>query len=247
MLLLAALLFSLLQSSHQECRPEYERSKFEKTHTACLPPNEACVIKKRGLSAKEKKEILNIHNDLRSQVAKGKLSRFPPAQDMLQLQWDDELAEIAQAHSDQCGFELKHDHPTQRLTTKFPSVGQNLASVSSSHKNLSADVHPQVKSWFGEHTKYASNQVGTVFDPRIAEKVGHFTQVIWARTGFVGCGFTAYTMRDDTGPFPHKRIYTCNYAPAGNVLGAHVYREGEPCSACPPHTKCNKDTGLCVS
>lgn len=85
MLLLAALLFSLLQSSHQECRPEYERSKFEKTHTACLPPNDACVIEKRGLSAKEKKEILNVHNDFRSQVAKGKLSRFPPAQDMLQL------------------------------------------------------------------------------------------------------------------------------------------------------------------
>lgn len=63
------------------------------------------------------------------------------------------------------------------IVAKFPSVGQNLASVSSSDKNLSADVHPQVKSWFGEHTKYASNQVGTVFDPRIAEKVGHFTQV----------------------------------------------------------------------
>ena len=40
---------------------------------------------------------------LRSRVASGQTSQ-PPASNMMQLSWDNELAAVAQAHADQCKF-----------------------------------------------------------------------------------------------------------------------------------------------
>ena len=40
---------------------------------------------------------------LRSRVAAG-ITRQPGASDMLELEWDEELARLAQAHADQCKF-----------------------------------------------------------------------------------------------------------------------------------------------
>ena len=73
--------------------------------------------------------------------------------------------------------------------------------------------------------------------------IGHFTQLIWAKTEHVGCGFMVYnhpSVRNyDT------QYYVCNYGPAGNYNGEVVYTGGATCSQCPPGTSCN-DKGLCA-
>ena len=74
----------------------------------------------RGLSASEKAAALDLHNKLRSKVALGQEARGttgpqPPAADMRQLVWDDELAVIAQRWAEQCSF----GHDQERNVDRF--------------------------------------------------------------------------------------------------------------------------------
>lgn len=63
---------------------------------------------------------------------------------------------------------------------------------------------------------------------------GHYTQLVWAETNRVGCGFTAYSVNN-------RRInyYVCNYGPAGNFAGKEVYKTGPGCSQCPTQSVCS--------
>merc|ERR1712135_128354 len=64
--------------------------------------------------------------------------------------------------------------------------------------------------------------------------IGHYTQVVWAETTDVGCGYIASS----------KGSYmACNYGPGGNVAGKRVYETGKPGSKCP--TK-KTSQGLCA-
>ncbi|KAL3209980.1 hypothetical protein MRX96_037525 [Rhipicephalus microplus] len=208
-------LSSMVASSVEKCLEEYKKQR--PTHTACLPPNKECTIKASRVSKADIKLILKTHNHYRGMVAMGKLKKFPAATNMRQLLWDEELASVAQAKADQCtnaDGELHHDKAADRFTTKFKSVGQNLAFQRSTLHLL--PVSP----------------------------TGHFTQIVWALTGYVGCGYTDYTV---TGAkeMPYMQLYVCNYGTAGNVLTRPIYLTGAVCTACPKGTTCVKKTGLC--
>ena len=62
---------------------------------------------------------------LRSLVATGRtgFSNQPPAADMMELQWDEELARVAQARADTCQF--GHECRDCRRVARF-TVGQNI-------------------------------------------------------------------------------------------------------------------------
>ncbi|XP_077534471.1 venom allergen 5-like [Haemaphysalis longicornis] len=238
----------LVAPTVQECRDEYKKIPG---HTACKPPNAACTIYKRSLSMTEREEVLKLHNDLRSKVAKGNLPGFPPAKDMTQLLWDEEIASVAQALAEQCtgpGGNLKHDQQAERATTAFNHTGQNLAWDGSSVSLDAAgpDWKGQVNNWFDEYKLLKNNEKSVVSRfSGAAINAGHFTQVVWAKTHYLGCGYVYYTV---TGArYAHMRYYVCNYAEAGNVNQRPVYQEGDACSACPSGTECVKDTGLCAS
>lgn len=59
------------------------------------------------MSQDEKRQILEVHNRLRSSVAQGRVPNQPGAQNMQEMVWDDELAVRAQQWANQCTFE--HD------------------------------------------------------------------------------------------------------------------------------------------
>jgi predicted aminopeptidase len=59
------------------------------------------------LSVAQKQQILNTHNALRNLIALGRLPNFSPARRMAQLQWDDQLAAIAELNTRQC--KMAHD------------------------------------------------------------------------------------------------------------------------------------------
>lgn len=64
--------------------------------------------------------------------------------------------------------------------------------------------------------------------------VAHYSQVLWATTDKIGCGYTP------------SAGTVCNYAPSGNILGQDAFIIGAACSACPTsHPFCNN--GLCSS
>ncbi|XP_064463053.1 CRISP/Allergen/PR-1-like [Ornithodoros turicata] len=127
---------------------------------------------------------------------------------MIKLEWNDELAAIAQAHAELCNY--AHDNVKERFTTQFKLTGQNLATRSSTRANDTSDWPAVIKKWFREY-KYAPVSVIRSFLPTQGRPIGHFTQVVWAKTRFVGCGYNSY--RANAGStLPYKKLYTCNYA-----------------------------------
>nr|XP_054918086.1 uncharacterized protein LOC126543373 isoform X1 [Dermacentor andersoni] len=125
--------------------------------------------------------------------------------------WDDELAEVAQALADQCG-DMMHDRADARFTRRFRLTGQNLASERRSNDVRKIGSLGFVDTWFKEHRDYPPYQVKH-FEPSFGPRpTGHFTQVIWADTRYLGCGFTMFRMKGDLSVMPYQKHYVCNYA-----------------------------------
>ncbi|KAK8767632.1 hypothetical protein V5799_005587 [Amblyomma americanum] len=197
-----------------------------------------------------------MHNRYRSQLTLGHLADFPAAGNMLQMRWDKELAEVAQALAERCSTVegvVTHDRPGDRTTLTFRSVGQNIFSERAPllPERLVVKWHFVVRDWFDQNYRYSSSQVENYEE---VKKTQNFTQIAWARSYAVGCGFTTNIVRPNgaakNSDVQYRDafrmfIYVCNYAPAGNVPGKMLYWPGPPCSLCPDGTECNKTTGLC--
>ncbi|KAL3221182.1 hypothetical protein MRX96_029522 [Rhipicephalus microplus] len=165
--LLGVLCFStLVTPAVQEIKEEYRLRR--PTHTACRAPNKNCKIAKSGVSPSDRLLILKTHNDFRSMVALGKLKGFPPAADMRKLEWDAELA----------------------------SVAQNLAFRGRNFPFLENDWSGRVREWFIEHADFSPErrQSFRVLAQDRRKPTGHFTQLVWADTSYVGCGFVEYSV-----------------------------------------------------
>jgi hypothetical protein len=93
------------------------------------------------------------------------------------------------------------------------SVGQNLHKVSSTAHSKGLNITAGIYSWFNEYKLYKY--------PGYTPKAGHYTQVVWADSKYVGCGYTYYKGR---GKFKYQKILVCNYGPAGNVQGRAPYK-----------------------
>ncbi|XP_046416364.1 venom allergen 5-like [Neodiprion fabricii] len=197
-------------------------------HTLCLYPNSGPSSLCRNydpapLSSDEKAEIVAHHNQLRQRVASGQETRGrpgpqPPASDMKELKWDDELATIAQRWADQCAM-IPHDDC--RDTERF-RVGQNVVDYWSSD-NVNPPIENLVAGWYDEVGQFSKNDIDVY---RFDEATGHYTQMVWGNTSFIGCG----RARDMSGGY-HIRL-VCDYGPAGNFIGRPVYKTGRPASAC---------------
>lgn len=203
-----------------------------------------CEDFQSGLSEDEERLILDLHNRLRQRVATGAESQDqPPASDMLEVIWDKEAAIIAQRWADQCDL-LGHDRC--RRTLHEAHVGQNIAWMKGVDfpgrvKSREDVLEYFISGWFKEVENF-NGEVDS-FNPTDQEfpKFGHYTQLVWASTGEIGCGFVQWVTDIE---YEYKLV--CNYVPGGNVRGERVYERGEPCSECPLFSKCSeKWPGLC--
>ncbi|KAI5644483.1 cysteine-rich secretory protein family domain-containing protein [Phthorimaea operculella] len=190
-----------------------------------------------GLSAYEKQAIVDAHNRLRQQVALGMISSQPPAANMMEMVWDEELAATAQRWADQCT--PAHDQASQREVGRWP-VGQNLAATwttrpPSSQEDNEPDFMKQINAWFDEVNIYYFRPISG------GHGTGHYSQLVWGETSHVGCGFTYYydTTRGYT------KLYVCNYGPGGNVIGSNPYEKGSPACNAFGLSDSRKYSGLC--
>ncbi|NXU45236.1 CRVP2 protein, partial [Drymodes brunneopygia] len=167
--------------------------------------------------AEQQKLIVDRHNALRREVK-------PTASNMMKMDWCPPAAENAQNWANQCT--LEHSPPDRRTTTVL--CGENLF-MSSAPLSWS-DV---VQSWYNEVKDF---EYGTGAKTEDA-KVGHYTQVVWHNSRYVGCGLAF------CGNSTYKYFYVCQYCPAGNLISSlkTPYTEGEPCGDCP--NSC--EDGLC--
>jgi len=189
----------------------------------------------RELTQEQKDAILDKHNQLRRKVAKGEQEGQPGASNMSQLTWNDELATTAQRWTDQC----QGGHDKDRTLPGMSPVGQNFASTGSSANSGETDMNRFVQMWYDEVKDFDSSTVSayTSAKPPQTGVVGHYTQVVWAKTQQVGCGFIQF-YKDG---FYMKNL-VCNYYPAGNFLGEPLYQVGTAGADC----EGSSNDGLCV-
>nr|CAD7463302.1 unnamed protein product [Timema tahoe] len=151
------------------------------------------TVIRQQLTNAEQDALVNIHNTYRSKVARGLETRGSPgpqpsASNMRKMNWNDELATIAQTWVNQCMF----GHDSCRETSG-----------------------------------------GTT-------QTGHYTQVVWANTYQVGCGYIKYKVGYAT-----YNYVVCDYGPSGNYLGQELYKTGAACSQCGTMVCDTTYPGLC--
>ncbi|XP_047499107.1 venom allergen 5-like, partial [Penaeus chinensis] len=216
---------------------ECQYSDFTPSHTALLPEKPECQIHKDDLSEEEKEQILQLHNELRAKVARGEELRGapgpqPPAADMRELVWNDELALVAQAWASQCPYG-HDDYPQRRICSRDYEVGQNI------HYYWGYAPEPDwpraVNSWYDEVADMP-REVAADFKKQPSAEIGHYTQVVWASTHEVGCGIIYYLTEKKGKMFPASKTYVCNYGGSGNIRNRPLYTEGPAATACPNGT-----------
>jgi len=227
----------LAQSDYCSITPKHTMCQYKGAGPACNGQPLA-----RGVSKQEIQQILEVHNRYRSLIARGDERRGkpgpqPPAADMKQMIWDEELSIIAQRHADQCKF--AHDCSECRKTKRF-GVGQNLYIYKQTLSPPENDWDKAVTDWYEEVTLFSNKHVEPF---KFSSPTGHYTALVWASTDKVGCGATSYK----NGRW-FSTLYTCNYGPNGNFINGQMYKKGPACSACDAGEQCSTSfPGLCES
>ncbi|XP_078334902.1 uncharacterized protein LOC144625948 isoform X1 [Crassostrea virginica] len=181
--------------------------------------------RQRRQSTSAEREYLDAHNQARSIVS-------PTAANMKKMKWSDELAQVAQNYANKCiwGHNSARTTDTKALTSQFSYVGENLYVTSRS----SVVPSSAVESWDAEKSDYTySSQTCTGV-------CGHYTQVAWADSEYVGCASTTCSSFSGlSSSFNGGTIVVCNYGNGGNYAGRKPYTSGPSCSACPAGYSCS--------
>uniref|UniRef100_T1IKB7 Cysteine-rich venom protein n=1 Tax=Strigamia maritima TaxID=126957 RepID=T1IKB7_STRMM len=209
--------------------------EFGNDHTMCKYSNESTCALEKDLTEDQKKVILDTHNDYRQKIANGSEANFPKAANMMELAWDYELEEIAQRWANQCDFSLSAD----RRSFKYPNGAGQSGFGSSAPNDERRDISKTaVTSWFRERQFFKEADIDP-FKGTPGYPTRHFSQLIWATTESVGCGYSKF--KTDW----YQWVLMCNYGPTGNEEGKNVYEKGEPCSKC-EHGCSKRYPSLCL-
>jgi hypothetical protein len=202
-----------------------------------------CNVYKAAFTELEKQSVIDAHNNYRNQIALGTTSIGPKldyASNMRQVFWSEEIAKKAQEWADGCKF--KHSGKDFRKLSTM-KLGENLYYSGSSKTYQEMDWAKAVKAWYEEIKNMETSYVNKF--PKSPSKgvIGHFTQVIWAESYLVGCGFSQYSE-----PPLYKSFYVCQYGPAGNFINSPIYKASQSQSvSCPTGWGSNNPSykGLC--
>jgi hypothetical protein len=164
-----------------------------------------------GLTQDQIDDIVDLHNELRRQEG---------ASNMEQLTWNSALAHTAQKWSDRCNFEHgQESFDEQQVGHK--QLGQNMWA----HTDTTYTVKTGVQAWYDEKKDFYYDSLQC----NAGQMCGHYTQLVWAKTKEVGCGWTNCS---SISGMNFANFLVCNYGPAGNWGGEKPFLRGSPCSAC---------------
>ncbi|XP_075526262.1 scoloptoxin SSD976-like [Dermacentor variabilis] len=247
-LVLLAAILSCARGQPPLCLEEY--SKRNPQHTACKSLLNLTGLPAYGGQTVNKNIILGLMNSFRSNVALGNCKDFPSASNMLKLEWDEELFNLAYVHAsyllNASGWPF-HDDVANRFTRRFEKTGQSVTRLHNATHRYVSYWNGVIKEWFSEHARLTPSSVRYYQPLASAENV---TQMWWAQTGFVGCSYSTMVFSVPSasgGPdqYVYEHAYVCNFGPAGNKPAKPIYLQGPPCSRCPRGTRCEPTSGLC--
>merc|ERR1719233_1321466 len=154
------------------------------------------------------------------------------ASNMKLMRWNPVLAEMGQTWADTCKW--GHGQPSG-VKAPYNPLGQNLWA------GMNEPLSGAVSDWYNEKKDYDYN-TNTCESGKMC---GHYTQVVWADTDEVGCGF-AHCPNLVNAAMQNADYLVCNYGPAGNYIGEKPFQKGSACTACPSgYSECTD--GLCSS
>ncbi|ULT95542.1 hypothetical protein L3Y34_004334 [Caenorhabditis briggsae] len=194
-----------------------------------------------NFSSKGKKEVLDHHNDIRSQLALGNFvtkrhTKRAAGSNIRRFEWNNTLEKSADSFA--------RTNPSKH--SNINDIGENLFwHWSTKPGDFNNYGSLAAGSWIHEfHEKYWDSNILT--NDLFGSGVGHATQMVWADTYQIGCSVATFKdIHKKTGRPITKICVVCHYWPKGNYLNEPIYLEGQPCSKC-ESKKCDKKTGLCI-
>lgn len=137
------------------------------------------------------------HNRVRAEVDLPPLA-WSPALAVSAQRWADHLAATGGFHH----YKPHRDDPDPQ--------GENLWAGTRGHYGWDA----MVRAWAAEKRYFVNTRVPTNSTTGRFEDVGHYVQLVWRRTGEVGCAMATGAIED---------VMVCRYAEGGNVRGERAY------------------------
>jgi len=198
------------------------------------------------LSSADIQAIVTQHNQFRSNVN-------PTAANMQAIQWSSTLATVALNYGVQCIWAHNANRTVQANGT-FSYVGENIYIGAASSVDTQGGLTAG-KSWNSENASYTyqstCGQTGVCGNCTAGQQCGHYTQIVWATTTYVGCAVVKCPSMVNNVPFNCSRYGTCtytvcDYGKGGNYVGNAPYVQGTKCSQCPTNAG-NCFNGLCTN
>jgi len=231
-------------------------------HTMCRFKNAdpGCKLEEFSLSEELKEAIVDEMNKERRIIANAALRgapQLPIAENMRKVFWDDELARIAQIWAIQCNKELDYKR-VALIDGVQVEFGQNIVMFEFKEEMVSLNhIRQLIQFWLDSYSTDLTEALIRQFNhlpipPKENYDLSYYTQLAWAKTDRIGCGFARYR-ENDKEESTSTAVFVCNFAEEGNQLNKSIFEIGfQPCGNCGPGFKCedNLEDGtlgaLCV-
>ena len=197
------------------------------------------------------KFIVDYHNQLRNNVASKTINwkssvdlneYFPYASNMMQMYWDNQLANQAQSYASLCKAE--HSSFQDRAEKKFKSNESIFYRKYNSGAPQEPDFGNAISFWFDKIKKFSVMRKNVSSFDYLGVNVDSFAQIIWANTFKIGCGYSIFKNPKDNYTY---ELYVCLYD-SGLQENKPIYKDSptKKCD-CPNSTSCgNPDySSLC--
>ncbi|CAP24395.1 Protein CBG03515 [Caenorhabditis briggsae] len=185
-------------------------------------------------SATAQEAILQIHNDLRSSIAKGDYSvngtGLEASSNMRKMKWDSCLERSARNLAKSC--------PDK--TYKGAKYGENVfVSHTLYPENTFNRIGVMGAAIWG--VELGQELTAASLNNTITKK----TQMAWAEINLMGC-----SVKNCGKVSPEKNttkiVLVCKYELPDNLSSSGMYKPGKACTSCDEGFKCETDSGLCV-
>ncbi|CAD0197473.1 unnamed protein product [Chrysodeixis includens] len=170
-----------------------------------------------SLTCEQIRTFVDGHNSRRLLLAQGKVPGQPAAGEMKSMVWDKELHDKAAKWA----IANHHNHnPDKNIPSGRFSTGENLYWYSTTNTKHVLNPDSALQSWFSEHVNYTFGPLKhSDFDHSKNYQIGHYTQMAWSDSVYVGCAISQ-TIKNGWKKF----FVVCNYGPAGNYINEKPYK-----------------------